>query len=164
MVDGIYVLNETKFGVWLNKEEYPEAKIPYKAHQTDAGFDLFAVFKKDDPQGSLVIGPLHREIIHTGVHINLLDGWEAQIRPRSGLAAKKGITVLNTPGTIDSSYSGEIMVILQNNSQDVFTVNPGDKIAQMVIKRVPSVGLYGLNEKPTNEDRGDSGFGSTGEK
>lgn len=146
-----------QFGVWLNKEEYPYAKMPHRAHTYDAGYDLFAA--ENEP---VRIGPIHRAVIHTGIHMKLRPGWEAQIRPRSGLAAKLGITVLNTPGTIDADYTGEIMVIVQNNGQEVFTVKPGDKIAQMVFKQVPVVGLHELNEKPTNEDRGEAGFGSTG--
>jgi hypothetical protein len=92
----------------------------------------------------------------------MADGWEAQIRPRSGLAAKKGITVLNTPGTIDAAYTGEIMVIVQNNGTEIFEINAGDRIAQMVFKRVPMVQLKPLREKPSNESRGENGFGSSG--
>jgi dUTP pyrophosphatase len=144
-----------EFGVWLNKEEYPHAQVPKKAHYTDAGFDLFAV-------ESLVLHPGDRKVIPTGVHLQMDDGWEAQIRPRSGNAAKHGITITNSPATIDSSYVGHVMVILQNTGNNDFIINIGDKIAQLVFKKVPFVSLLPLSEKPTNNSRGEKGFGSSG--
>jgi dUTP pyrophosphatase len=155
---------DTRIGFWLNFEDYPDPQKPERAHVTDAGFDLFASFKNDEPQGGLVILPGSRRVITTGVHLSMPVGWEAQIRPRSGLAAKKGVTVLNTPGTIDADYTGEIMVIIQNNGTEDFRIDPGDKIAQMVFKKVPTVHLRPLRERPTNESRGEGGFGSTGVK
>lgn len=146
----------TEFTVFLNKKDYPEAKIPSKKYQSDAGFDLSSVDK-------VSLWPGTRKVIHTGVHINLVDGWEAQIRSRSGLAAKSGIFVLNSPGTIDSSYKGELMVILVNTSSDVFEVNVGDRIAQLVIKEVPVVTLVETDKIDTEStSRGTKGFGSTG--
>ena len=143
------------FGVWLNKEEYPDAMMPVKAHETDAGYDLFSSIQSR-------VDVNDRNVIHTGIHLQIKDGWEAQIRPRSGLAAKHGITITNSPGTIDCSYTGEIMVILQNTGKNPFMIQSGDKIAQIVFKRVPAVRLEELIERPTNEIRGDAGFGSTG--
>lgn len=151
---------EANFGIWLNKETYPESKMPERAHQTDAGWDLFAVLK--DGMEKLYIAPGERHLISTGVHLKLQPGWEAQIRPRSGNALIKGLTVLNAPGTVDSSYCGEIMVILYNASDEATCIYEGDKVAQIVFKRVPTITLYELDEKPTNETRGDAGFGSTG--
>lgn len=155
-----------EFGCWLNIIDYPKARLPEKAHVYDAGFDLFLAFEKETDQSGyygLTIGPGDRCICHTGVHLKLMPGWEAQIRPRSGNAAKKGLTVLNTPGTIDADYTGEIMVILYNSSQDPVTLEEGDKIAQMVLKEVPITALVQLENKPTNEIRGDAGLGSTGQ-
>lgn len=143
------------FGVWLNKEEYPFAKIPEKAHEYDAGYDLFSV---DD----LILKAGERKVVHTGVHLSFYKGWEAQIRPRSGNAAKHGITITNSPATIDSSYTGEIMVILQNTSNVDFEIKHGDKIAQLVFKRCPIISLDLMDHKPESDERGDKGFGSSG--
>ena len=109
------------------------------------------------------IEPFGRKLIHTGIHIELQQGYEAQIRPRSGLALKKGITVLNSPGTIDSDYRGEIGVILYNSSNETSVIEPGERIAQMVIAKYKQVELVDVNS--LNEtDRGDGGFGHTGTK
>lgn len=146
----------TEFTVFLNKKDYPDAKLPSKKYASDAGFDLSSVQK-------ISIWPGKSEVVHTGVHINLVDGWEAQIRSRSGLAAKSGIFVLNSPGTVDSSYKGELMVILKNSSSDVFNINIGDRIAQLVIKEVPLVTLVETDKIDTEStSRGTKGFGSTG--
>lgn len=146
------------FNVWLDKETYPQAKLPERKHNTDAGFDLYSAKE-------YIIEPHKRVIVHTGVYLELSDGWEVQIRPRSGLAAKYGITVLNTPGTIDSSYRNEIMVILHNDSEEIYKVSIGDRIAQAVFKRVPLVYLKEIDTKPSEDtDRGINGFGSTGGK
>jgi len=150
------VKSDIVVGIWLNKENYPESKMPTRKHENDAGFDLYSV---EDGY----IRPHESLLVHTGVHLNLKSGWEAQIRPRSGLALKNSVTVLNSPGTIDSDYLGEIMVILNNTSKkDIFYFNKGDRIAQMVIKRVPVRELVEISEKPTNDSRNESGFGSTG--
>jgi len=146
---------EVIFGVWRNLQEFPDSKLPTKAHSTDAGYDLYAAEK-------VTLRPGDRKIVKTGIHLQMQDGWEAQIRPRSGNAAKYGITVTNSPGTVDCSYCGMIMVILQNTGEQTFTVEIGDKIAQMVFQRIPVISLQEIQEKPTNETRGEKGFGSSG--
>lgn len=107
--------------------------------------------------------PMQRAIVPTGLFIELPTGYEAQIRPRSGLAAKNGITVLNSPGTVDADYRGEIKVILINLSNDVFTIHDGDRIAQMIIARHER-SEWVESEKLENSQRGAGGFGSTGKK
>lgn len=121
-----------------------------------AGMDLRA-----NPEAPVVIGSLERALIPTGLFIELPEGYEAQIRPRSGLAARSGITILNAPGTIDADYRGEIKVILVNLSKETFTVNPGERIAQMIISRHEKAEwaeVESLNETA----RGAGGFGHTG--
>ncbi|HOI88533.1 MAG TPA: dUTP diphosphatase [Lentimicrobium sp.] len=121
-----------------------------------AGMDLRA-----NPEAPVVIASLERALIPTGLFIELPEGYEAQIRPRSGLAARSGITILNAPGTIDADYRGEIKVILVNLSKETFTVNPGERIAQMIISRHEKaewVEVESLNETA----RGTGGFGHTG--
>jgi dUTP pyrophosphatase len=113
---------------------------------------------------SVDTGTLHpgrRALVKTGIKIALPEGYEAQIRPRSGLAAKNGVTVLNAPGTIDSDYRGEIMVVLFNAGDHVFNINPGDRIAQMVIAQYSRVQLDEV-QSLDNTDRGENGFGSSG--
>ena len=109
----------------------------------------------------ITLGPLDRAMIPTGLFIALPDGTEAQVRPRSGLAAKHGISVLNAPGTVDADYRGEIKVILVNLSNEPFTINPGERIAQMVIARYEKV-EWNEVETLDETDRGTGGFGSTG--
>lgn len=145
----------TDIGIFLDTETYPGITKLYRANPGDAGFDIKSAENKVIFKGS-------RCMIHTGVYLKLPYGWECQVRPRSGLALKEGITVLNSPGTIDYSYSGEVCVLLQNLSENVFNVNFGDRIAQLVFKRVPEINLVYLDEKPSNDIRGDGGFGSTG--
>lgn len=142
-------------GIYLNKVEYPTARLPEKNKETDAGWDLFSVER-------VVIGPGKRSLVHTGIHLDLPNGWEAQIRPRSGHALKLGLTITNSPGTIDAGYTGEVCVIAQNTSDIDIILENGAKIAQMVFKEVPMVKVFELSEKPSNENRGDSGFGSSG--
>lgn len=132
--------------------------LPEYATEKSAGMDLKANIY--DP---ITIGPLERAMIPTGLSIALPDGTEAQIRPRSGLAAKYGISVLNAPGTIDADYRGEIKVILVNLSNDPFTINPGERIAQMVIARYERVEWEAV-ESLDETERGAGGFGSTGIK
>ena len=115
------------------------------------------------PGEVIVSKPLGRAMIPTGLYIEPPEGYEAQIRPRSGLAAKFGITVLNTPGTIDSDYRGEIKVILVNLSDEEFAVNPGERIAQMVVAKHEKVEWVEVGTLETT-DRGEGGFGSTGRK
>lgn len=112
-------------------------------------------------EGSITLHPLQRALVKTGLFIELPQGYEAQIRPRSGLALKKGITLLNAPGTIDADYRGEIGVIMVNLSQDDFVVNDGERIAQMVIARHEHAEWDEATELSTT-DRGTGGFGHTG--
>ena len=128
------------------------------SYQTDeaVGVDLSASI-----ENSIKIRPWDREIIPCGISIAMPKGLEAQIRPRSGLAFKHGITILNTPGTIDSDYRGEIKVVLINLSKDEFTINPKDRIAQMVFTNAIQVKFKEVQELDQTE-RGDGGFGSTG--
>lgn len=112
---------------------------------------------------SVILQPLERRLIPTGLHIALPEGYEAQVRPRSGLALKHGITVLNSPGTIDSDYRGEVMVLLINLSQEPFTVNDGERIAQMVVARHEQAELLTVSALDETE-RGEGGYGHTGVK
>jgi len=131
-----------------------KAIIPNYAHEGDAGLDLYAIKE-------LVLSPGERGLVHTGIQIELPKNTEAQIRPRSGLALKSGITTLNSPGTIDEGYRGEIGVILINHSNEIFKVEQGMKIAQMVIKPVFKVNIIETTELSESE-RNEKGFGSSG--
>lgn len=133
-----------------------KAIIPFKAHDGDAGMDLFSVEE-------ITLEPMERKLIHTGIKIQLPKNTEAQIRPRSGLALKHGITVLNTPGTIDEGYRGEIGIILINFSKEEFKIEKGMKIAQMVIKPILDLEVEEVYEL-TETSRGQGGFGSSGLK
>ena len=132
--------------------------IPEYATPLSAGCDLRANI--DSP---ILIKPLDRKLIPTGLHIALPEGYEAQIRPRSGLAIKKGITCLNTPGTIDADYRGDVGVILINLSHEDFVVQPGERIAQMVINKFEQAEFVIVDELSETE-RGEGGFGHTGTK
>lgn len=139
----------------INKSIHP---LPHYETNASAGMDLRANISE-----SVTLQPLDRVIIKTGLFIELPVGFEAQVRPRSGLAAKKGITVLNAPGTIDADYRGEIGVILVNLSNEPFTIENGERIAQLVVakhERAEWVEVEGLSET----SRGEGGFGSTGVK
>mgnify|MGYP000151679861 CR=1 FL=1 len=129
----------------------------YATHQS-AGLDLRANLSEP-----IVLHPLERALIPTGLHIALPDGYEAQVRPRSGLALKHGITVLNTPGTIDADYRGEIMVLLINFSQEDFVINDGERIAQMVLAKHEQCDFIEVEELDETE-RGAGGYGHTGVK
>ena len=129
----------------------------YATHQS-AGLDLRANLSEP-----IVLPPLERALIPTGLHIALPDGYEAQVRPRSGLALKHGITVLNTPGTIDADYRGELKVLLVNFSNDDFVVNDGERIAQMVVARYEQVQFETVSVLDETE-RGEGGYGHTGVK
>ena len=133
---------------------HPDAVMPAYAHASDAGMDVRSVRE-------LVIPPGGRALVPTGLVVNLPAGYEAQVRPRSGLALKAGVTVLNSPGTIDAGYRGEIGVILANFGQDDFKVNVGDRIAQLVIAPVLQPVVVEATEVDST-DRGVGGFGSTG--
>lgn len=137
----------------INRSAWP---CPQYATPQSAGVDLKANLKE-----SVTLESLERAVIPTGLFIALPRGYEAQVRPRSGLAAKKGITVLNTPGTIDADYRGEICVILVNLSREAFTVNPGERIAQMVIARHETV-EWEEAEQLDDTERGAGGFGHSG--
>lgn len=137
----------------INKSKHD---CPKYATPLSAGLDLRANIDE-----SITLNPLERTLIPTGLFIELPSGFEAQVRPRSGLALKYGITVLNTPGTIDADYRGEIKVILVNLSAEPFTINDSERIAQMVITKHEVASLIEVNEL-SESDRGDGGFGSTG--
>lgn len=139
----------------INKSKH---ELPKYATELSAGVDIRANI--DNP---IVIKPLGRCVVPTGLYIALPVGYEAQIRPRSGLALKKGITVLNSPGTIDADYRGEICVILANLSPEEFIVEDGDRIAQMVIASYQQV-EWDVVETLDSTDRGGGGFGHTGQK
>ena len=132
--------------------------LPAYATPYAAGMDLRA-----NLQEPVVLGTLERAMIPTGLHIELPAGFEAQIRPRSGLAAKHGISIVNAPGTIDADYRGEIKVILVNLSNEPFTVVPGERIAQMVVARHETV-VWESVDVLEESARGSGGFGSTGKK
>ena len=139
----------------INKSRHA---LPEYATSLSAGLDLRA--NLDEP---IVLGSLQRVLVPTGLFISLPEGYEAQVRPRSGLAAKKGITVLNSPGTIDADYRGEIKVILVNLSQEPFLVEDGERIAQMVVASHEQI-QWEQVEVLDETDRGEGGFGSTGKK
>jgi dUTP pyrophosphatase len=130
--------------------------LPKYQTALSAGMDLYANLSEP-----IVLKSLERRLIPTGLFIALPEGYEAQIRPRSGLAFKNGITVLNTPGTIDADYRGEIGVILVNLSADEFTINDGDRIAQMVIAKYETANWEEVSSLEETE-RGEGGFGSSG--
>ena len=137
----------------INKSPH---SLPKYETENSAGMDIKAFIKN-----SISLKPLERTIVTTGLYLSLPKGYEAQVRPRSGLAIKKGITVLNSPGTIDSDYRGEIGVILINLSNEVFTVKNGDRIAQLIIAKHTSV-VWEEVEQLEDSPRGSAGFGSTG--
>ena len=139
----------------VNKGHQP---LPQYATPQSAGMDLRA--NLDEP---VTLNPMERRLIPTGLHIALPAGYEAQIRPRSGLALKKGITVLNSPGTVDADYRGEIGVLLINLSQEPIIVNDGERIAQMVIARHEQ-GRFEVVDLLDETERGEGGYGHTGVK
>lgn len=133
-------------------------ELPQYATSASAGVDLKAAIKE-----AITLAPLERSLVPTGLKIALPEGYEAQVRPRSGLAAKHGITVLNSPGTIDADYRGEIGVILVNLSQTPFTIHPGERIAQLVMAQFEQI-QWEETQELSKTDRGTGGFGSTGKK
>lgn len=139
----------------INKGHHP---LPAYATSQSAGMDLRANIDE-----SITLQPLERQLISTGLYIALPEGYEAQVRPRSGLALKHGITVLNSPGTIDADYRGEIKVLLVNLSQENFVINDGERIAQMVIARHETAVFNEVTELDETE-RGAGGYGHTGIK
>jgi len=139
----------------VNKGHQP---LPEYATPQSAGMDLRA-----NIEAPITLKPMERRLIPTGLYIALPVGYEAQIRPRSGLALKHGITVLNTPGTIDADYRGELMVLLVNFSDSDFIINDGERIAQMVISRHEQ-GIFEVVEALDDTERGTGGYGHTGVK
>lgn len=139
----------------VNHSDWP---LPQYATSQSAGVDLRANITEE-----ITLQPLGRAIVPTGLFLEIPAGYEAQVRPRSGLAAKKGVTVLNSPGTIDSDYRGEVGVILVNLSSEPFVVVPGERIAQMVFARHEHV-EWETVETVESSERGAGGFGSTGVK
>lgn len=145
----------------VNKSSNP---LPEYSTEYSAGMDLRANLKNNEGNDKIIsIAPGERVLIPTGLYIQLPYGYEGQIRPRSGLAVKYGITVLNTPGTIDADYRGEIGVCLINHGNDTFDVHHGDRIAQIVFAKVEQAVLVEVSEL-VNTKRGDGGFGHTGIK
>ena len=140
----VKVVNSSAFAL-------PEYQTPLSA-----GLDIRANLSE-----SITLSPLERAMVPTGLFVELPEGYEMQIRPRSGLAAKHGITVLNSPGTIDADYRGEIKVILVNLSNTPFTIEPGERIAQMIVARYEQVEWQTV-ESLSETERGAGGFGSTG--
>lgn len=140
----VKVVNSSAFAL-------PEYQTPLSA-----GLDIRANISQ-----SITLSPLERAMVPTGLYVELSEGYEMQIRPRSGLAAKHGITVLNSPGTIDADYRGEIKVILVNLSNTPFTIEPGERIAQMIVARYEQVEWQAV-ESLSETERGAGGFGSTG--
>ncbi|MFA8299005.1 MAG: dUTP diphosphatase [Hyphomicrobiales bacterium] len=139
----------------VNKSNHP---LPEYATKASAGVDLRANLNTP-----IALGPMERKLVPTGLYIEIPEGYEAQVRPRSGLAIKKGISVLNSPGTIDADYRGEIMVILINLSKEVFIINDGERIAQMVFAAHEQA-EWELVSELEETDRGNGGFGHTGHK
>lgn len=131
------------------------SRNPKKAHPLDSGYDICSC-------EHVTIEPKQWEVVNTGLQFDIPDGWEIQIRSRSGLAAKKGIMVLNGIGTVDCEYTGEIKVILMNMGEYPFHILPGERIAQLVMMPIYPTIITEIFEEPTNETRGDKGFGSTG--
>lgn len=138
----------------VNLSSHP---LPKYETSLSAGMDLRAF----QPDGPVTLKPLQRGLVRTGLYMELPAGYEAQVRPRSGLALKKGITVLNSPGTIDADYRGEICVILINLSDEEFIISDGDRIAQMVIAAHEQAEIVEVDELSDSE-RGEGGFGHTG--
>ncbi len=139
----------------INNGHHP---LPTYATEQSAGMDLRA-----NIEAPITLQPFERRLIGTGLHIALPAGYEAQIRPRSGLALKHGLTVLNSPGTVDADYRGEIMVLLMNLSNEDFTINDGERIAQMVIARHEQA-RFELVDELDETERGEGGYGHTGVK
>ena len=139
----------------VNKSSHP---LPSYETEHSAGMDLRAFIA-----GPVTLRPMERKLVPTGLFIELPVGYEAQVRPRSGLALKHGITVLNSPGTIDADYRGEICVILINHSDSDFTINDGDRIAQMIIAQHARAELV-VAERLDETERGAGGFGHSGRK
>ena len=141
----------------INTSGYPN---PWYSKIWDSGMDI-----RTNISEPVTLESLERKLFSTGIRIDVPEGFEIQVRPRSGLALKEGLTVLNTPGTIDAGYTGEIGIILINLSRDPVTINPGDRIAQLVLSPVTRCeGWEDVEVFETKERRGENGYGSTGKK
>jgi len=136
------------------KKMHEKAVIPHYEHEGDAGLDLYSC-------EDMILYPGDRKLVPTGLQVEIPKGYEMQIRPKSGLALKKGITIPNTPGTVDSGYRGEVGVILLNTSGEIFEIKAGEKIAQAVIAKVEQAMIEEASEL-SDTSRGGGGFGSTG--
>lgn len=135
---------------------HPDAQLPTRAHPDDAGWDVYSAESKS-------LAPGDRHLFDLGFALVIPPGWEVQLRPRSGLAKRKGITVLNAPGTVDAGYTGDMKAMLINHGREAFQICVGDKIAQLVFQRLPAVTLeWGTEEDLGQTARGAGGFGSTG--
>jgi dUTP pyrophosphatase len=152
------LINYIKIMIKINVVNKGHQQLPAYATPQSAGMDLRANIEEP-----VVLHPMERKLIGTGLHIALPEGYEAQIRPRSGLALKHGITVLNSPGTVDADYRGEVMVLLINLSDKDFVVNDGERIAQMVIAKHEQ-GDFIEVEVLDETERGEGGYGHTGVK
>lgn len=153
------------------KKLYEDSVLPSKAHPSDAGFDLYVHSFAGCMDGKVTpwenkdgcnLNPGVRVLVKCGFGMALPEGFEAQIRPRSGLALKHGISVVNSPGTIDAGYRNEVGVILINTGTSSLNVSKGDRVAQMVIHRLPEVEIVEVKELTNPSDRGEAGFGSSG--
>ena len=140
----------------LKLPESSDLPLPERATPHSSGFDLRA-----SVEGGVAVLPGGRALVPTGIAVAIPEGYEAQVRPRSGLAWKQGLTLLNPPGTIDSDYRGEIQVLVVNLGAEPVTIRRGDRIAQLVVQRVPQVVLEAVDSLPESE-RGDGGFGHSG--
>ncbi|NOZ80809.1 MAG: dUTP diphosphatase [DPANN group archaeon] len=142
--------------VKINVVVASDGKMPSYAHPGDAGMDLFSVEEA-------ILAPMERRLVSTGVRMEIPPGYEAQIRPKSGLAVKHGISIVNTPGTIDAGYRGEVKVIMINLGTEPYPIKKGSKIAQMVINRVEMAEMTAVDVLEESS-RNEGGFGSTGTK
>ena len=138
----------------INKSDNP---LPEHQTESSAGADIHAYI----PDGDMIISPGEKEIIPTGIYIEIPVGYEVQVRPRSGLAFKHGVTVLNSPGTIDADYRGEVKVLLINHGKEAFIVKSGERIAQMVYSKYQRVEWESVN-RLSDTERGSGGYGSSG--
>ena len=146
-------------------EDWADTALPLPSYETPgaAGADIRANLRPEDRASGFTLDPMHRAIVPTGLRVEIPLGYEMQIRPRSGLAVKHGITLPNTPGTIDSDYRGPLGVALINLGAEPYTIQHGDRIAQMIIAPVVQVG-FEVVEALTDTTRGEGGFGSTGKR
>lgn len=142
---------------------HPNVPTPKKAHASDAGFDV-QYFNADDARfDAVVLQPECRHAFSTGIRLCMEEGWECQVRPRSGLACKLGVTVANSPGTVDAGYRGEVVVVLINHSSQPQIIKNGERIAQLVFQKVPEIQLVEDYDIQIHTDRGVGGFGSSGQ-